>query len=107
MRERACSGCSAMLKPPMFTLPLSGTSMPQNIFRVVDLPAPLSPNNPRASPLLSISDNSDTAVLSPSVLCKLFASSNGVVVVVFGTVDDGFLVGVVTEVVRKLKAVSL
>lgn len=50
------------VKPIIEEFPFVGSRSPVNILKVVDLPAPLTPNNPKHSPALTVKLTSATAV---------------------------------------------
>ena len=52
------------LKPAIVISPLSGFNIPQSIFMVVDLPAPLGPMYPTISPFFISKEISSTACTS-------------------------------------------
>ena len=59
----------------MLMEPESGVSVPANSRSVVDLPAPLRPNSPSTSPVLSVNDTPEIPPLSPNFRLRSVATS--------------------------------
>ncbi len=60
--------------PPTVASPEVGSRIPQSIFIVVDLPAPLAPRNPNISPLRTSNETLSTEVKSPKFFVRFFTS---------------------------------
>src|SRR5690349_8519931 len=65
MRRLTPSGSRPTSTPPTMALPDVGSSRPQSIRMVVDLPAPLLPRNPKISPRATSNDTRSTATNWP------------------------------------------
>ena len=68
------SGSFLTLNPPTRASPEVGSSIPQSILIVVDLPAPFAPKNPKTSPVLTSNEMLSTETNFPNFLVKFFTS---------------------------------
>src|SRR5688572_24833135 len=75
MARRAWSGASVTLVPSMNASPASGVSTVYNMRSVVDLPAPLGPNNPVICPSRAVKLTVRTAATLPNDFTRPRASS--------------------------------
>src|SRR5882724_9179311 len=69
------SDCVRTSNPPTFASPLVGSSRPQRMRMVVDLPAPFGPRNPKISPRVTSRFTRSTATKSPKRLVRSWIST--------------------------------
>ena len=67
---RAAARAIRKLTPATDKVPPDAGKSPQSILKVVDLPAPLGPSNPKISPFLTVKEVLSTATKSPNVRNK-------------------------------------